>query len=193
MMDLSVIIPAKNEADFIGNNQMAPSLIVDKMKEADYKIDRFKERIELYENTLEYLILAGSGVEETFKVELRETIRKIISQVTGKSHEVLIEEDMNLKVFDRESGETVNLENMSMGTIDQIYFALRIGLVSSMNKTIRIPLILDDCFVYYDDARCKQMLKQVAELDRQVIMLSCHEREKRFFEELKININYIEL
>jgi len=184
---------AKIEADFIGNNQMAPSLIIDKMKEVDDKIERFKKRIKLYENTLEYLILAGSGVEETFKVELRETIRKIISQVTGKNHEVLIEEDMNLKVFDRESGKTVNLENMSMGTIDQIYFALRIGLVSSMNQTIRIPLILDDCFVYYDDARCKQMLKQVAELDRQVIMLSCHEREKRFFEELKININYIEL
>ena len=40
------------------------------------------------------------------------------------------------------------------------------------------PVILDDTFAFYDDARLKETLKWLAGSGRQVILLSCQKREE---------------
>ena len=49
------------------------------------------------------------------------------------------------------------------------------------------PLILDDVLAAFDDRRAKDTLRLLRELaqDRQIILLTCQSREKRFLAELE--------
>ena len=50
-------------------------------------------------------------------------------------------------------GDWVPVERLSQGTIDQVYLAARIELVRLVTQDRRPPLVFDDPFVTYDDAR----------------------------------------
>lgn len=186
-------LDAKYEAEKIANSQVAHSRIKEKIDELNGQIRKYQERISSYGEVLELILKSSTKIGSRFHDELKETIHHVVSEVIGDTYDVILEDDMRVLAKDKVSNEIVEIENLSMGTIDQIYFALRIGLINSMDHTTEIPLILDDCFVHYDGERLGQMLQQVSELNRQVIMLTCHEREKKIFDELGIKINYIEL
>ena len=184
---------AKYEAEKIANSQVAHSRIREKIDGINGKIRKFQEEISTYTEAKQLIEKASTKIGSKFHGELKETLHHVVTEVIGDTYEVILEDDMQVYAKDKASGQVVTIEDLSMGTIDQIYFALRIGLINSMDHSKDIPLILDDCFVHYDGERLGQMLLQVSELDRQVIMLTCHEREKKIFEDLDININYIEL
>lgn len=184
---------AKYEAEKIANSQVAHSRIREKIDEINGDIRKYQEEISIYTEARDLIEKASTKIGSKFHGELKETLHHVVTEVIGEAYEVILEDDMQVLAKDKLTGEIVSIEDLSMGTIDQIYFALRIGLINSMDHTKDIPLILDDCFVHYDGERLGQMLLQVSELDRQVIMLTCHEREKRIFDELNIKINYIEL
>lgn len=77
----------------------------------------------------------------------------------------------------RPSGRQVGVGEMSSGTRDQLYLALRIATVEQMIKTVEpMPFIADDLFVNFDDERTRAALKVLAELSKstQVIVFSHH-------------------
>jgi hypothetical protein len=67
---------------------------------------------------------------------------------------------------------------LSKGTIDQVFLAARIGLVRLVTQGRRPPLVLDDPFVTFDDARAARAALLLRELssDFQVIYLACSNR-----------------
>ena len=72
----------------------------------------------------------------------------------------------------------------SDGTVDQLYFALRLAVAEEL--TPNAPLILDDAFVRFDDGRLKEalnILNQTGE-EKQVILFTCQSRERNILEEL---------
>ena len=58
-----------------------------------------------------------------------------------------------------------------------------------------MPIILDDCFVQYDDYRLKEVLEYLYSVcgEKQIIMFTCHTREARALNELGIDYNKIVL
>ena len=58
-----------------------------------------------------------------------------------------------------------------------------------------MPKILDEKFAYFDTERLKNMIKYLSEeyKNRQIILLTCTEREKEIFDELNINYNLVNL
>ena len=58
-----------------------------------------------------------------------------------------------------------------------------------------MPIILDEAFAYFDTERLKNILKYLSEEynNRQIIILTCTEREKEIFEEENIEYNLINL
>ena len=58
-----------------------------------------------------------------------------------------------------------------------------------------MPVILDEAFAYYDIERLKNILNYLATQysDRQIIILTCTQREKEILKEQKHKFNYIEL
>ena len=58
-----------------------------------------------------------------------------------------------------------------------------------------MPIILDEAFAYYDDERLKNILNylHLEFNENQIILLTCTNREKEIFDELKIDYKSIEL
>lgn len=67
------------------------------------------------------------------------------------------------------------VEELSKGTVDQLYVALRLAISKVMSERFVVPLMIDDAFIHFDDERAKralQLLEKMAE-DQQVIFYTC--------------------
>ena len=65
---------------------------------------------------------------------------------------------------------------MSQGTVDQLYVSLRLAISVVMSERYKMPLMMDDAFVHFDEKRTNNMLaivKQLAE-QQQVIIFTCN-------------------
>ena len=69
---------------------------------------------------------------------------------------------------------------LSRGTVDQLYFALRLA-VCRLCLPERPPIFLDDALAAFDDERAALALELLLELAReqQIILFTCHGREER--------------
>jgi uncharacterized protein YhaN len=78
----------------------------------------------------------------------------------------------------RGSGETVSVEGMSEGLADQLYLALRLAsLDQHLQGGTRLPFVVDDILIKFDDERSVATLEVLSELsDRtQVIFFTHHQ------------------
>jgi uncharacterized protein YhaN len=97
----------------------------------------------------------------------------------GHYRSVQVDGDANIRVV-TEDDRTVDLSALSGGTADQLYLGLRLALLDLLTEgQERVPLLLDDPFVQYDDARAAAALGLLAGIarTRQVLLLTCHRRE----------------
>ena len=91
-------------------------------------------------------------VEERLKSEAS----RILAYITdGKYTQLHIEEGMHLSLF--KEGKRISLGQLSRGTVEQVYFALRMAANTVLHEE-EYPVILDDTFAYYDDKRKKKVL-----------------------------------
>jgi uncharacterized protein YhaN len=180
-------------ANAITNEQVIYSRISKKIRMLNERIESVEQSIDIYECTIQGIKSAIHVLTTRFKDSLNTKINKIVQEVTHKYDEILLDDDVSLHVVEKETGHKINIEKLSLGTIDQIHFALRVGLISAVKDQLTIPLILDDCFVQYDDERLEKMMEEVSKLNRQVILFSCHKREREILDKMSVEYNYIEL
>ena len=117
-----------------------------------------------------------------------------MSKITkGKYKNVYFGDEQGLTV-ELENGSYAPVERLSIGTIDQLYLSLRLAMLDEISKE-KVPVILDEAFAYYDIERLKNILNYLATQysDRQIIILTCTQREKEILKEQKHKFNYIEL
>ncbi len=165
---------------------------IERCKEKLIEFDSKKEAIELAKSTIEEL---SKDIHNQFAPEINKKVGNIINKITnGKYSGVRIDNNLNIGVIDPKIGEIVNISNLSGGTIDQLYFSLRFGIINSMSGD-NLPLILDDCFIQYDNNRLKNILNLLRDISktRQVILFSCHNREMEILNDLNIDFNLITL
>ena len=74
---------------------------------------------------------------------------------------------------------------MSRGTIEQIYFAVRMA-ASEILCEEPLPIILDDTFAYYDDKRMEAALRWLAGQKKQVLLFTCQNREKEALDHMHL-------
>lgn len=119
----------------------------------------------------------ATEIQESFGRQLNERASQYLAAVTkGVYEEIVIDEDF--RFFLRSRGQLISLEQLSRGTMEQIYFSIRLAATDMMWSRVQMPLMLDDAFAYYDDGRTTETLMLLKRLPRQVIILTCHGREK---------------
>ncbi|HOJ33886.1 MAG TPA: AAA family ATPase [Candidatus Hydrogenedentes bacterium] len=108
-----------------------------------------------------------------------------LAEITGgRYQELLLSRDLTISVRLPQTGKMEeNPEQvLSKGTVDQVYFALRLALLDCISRSKeKIPLLLDDPFANYDSERLVRaigLLKNVGN-DRQIILFTCHEHVTR--------------
>ena len=73
---------------------------------------------------------------------------------------------------------------MSRGTREQLYLAMRFGLIQEYEtRSEPLPVVMDDVFVNFDDDRRDNVIEILKEFskERQVIILSCHKQSLDLF------------
>jgi uncharacterized protein YhaN len=123
---------------------------------------------------------------------LRERVSQILSEITqGRYTEVLIDADFHMQVNTKD--RIVPAESLSRGTLEQIYFALRMAAGELLCKEECFPVILDDVFGMYDEERLCAVLRWLSREPRQVILSTCSKREAELMEREGIPFHKITL
>ena len=136
----------------------------------------------------------STTIRDSFGLYLNKEASHLIDCITGGVYNSM-SVDENLHVFMNTKTKLVPLEQVSSGTMDQVYLALRLAAAKLIQKgDDPLPLIFDDSFVLYDDERLKTALKWLVEAyPGQTIIFTCHQREAQMLTANQIEYQLIEL
>ena len=141
----------------------------------------------------EILELSYEKMKNNVAPKFTEKLSKNISEITDNKYNHIMINTENGLIIENDLGDYISVDRLSVGTIDQIYFALRLAVMDELTEE-KLPIILDEVFAYYDDERIKNILKFLEkQKERQIIIFSCTNREKEILEKLNIEVNYIEI
>lgn len=136
----------------------------------------------------------SSSIRDSFGLYLNKTASQLISGITGGIY-TSMSVDENLNVFMNTRTRLIPVDQVSSGTMDQVYLALRLAAAKLIQKEGEsMPLIFDDSFVLYDEERLKTALKWLsAAYDGQILIFTCHQREAQMMTANQISYHLIQL
>lgn len=86
-----------------------------------------------------------------------------LSQLTDNHYQTIQQTKTLLKVV-RNDGKILGVNQLSKGTAEQLYVALRLAFVKNVTATLQLPLLIDDAFVDFDEQRRQTMLTLLSDL-----------------------------
>lgn len=188
----------------IEENTVIPQ--IDAMVELEETLQAKKEEYNNLKNqediiniTIENLEQAYEEMKTTITPKFTENLSKNIEEISnGKYSKVTINDESGM-VVENNRGEYINANNLSTGTIDQLYLSLRLSMIEDLSKE-SLPIILDETFAYFDNTRLENAMKYLIKLtqgenikNHQVIIFTCTNREKEILEKLDFKYNLVEI
>ncbi len=140
--------------------------------------ERVREEITAIDLALETMTNLSGTIRDSFGLYLNKTASDLISGITGGIYDSM-SVDENLNIFMNTRTRLIPVEQVSSGTMDQIYLALRLAAAKLIQpEGDPMPLIFDDSFVLYDEDRLRTALKWLkGAYPGQIIVFTCHQRE----------------
>ncbi|MBO5179107.1 MAG: AAA family ATPase [Clostridia bacterium] len=172
---------------------------VNRLNELEEEIESLNEKKDKIEKKEESLKLALEVFYDSYEElkskivpDITSEIQKCVERTTNGEYTNIKYNDTNGIVIENKFGEIVTIDKLSVGTIDQIYLGFRLAI---LNKLSNVPIILDEAFAYYDDKRLENILKSLNDTssDRQVLIFTCSEREKKVLDEINAEYTLIEM
>ena len=154
--------------------------------ELEGRLNQVNGKIRELENTYAALTIAQETLAEArqelqrrFAPGITRRTGQLMSDMTGGRYDRLrIGEDLSIWAGAGEEDTLFDTRWRSEGTVDQLFLSLRLAVAEAMLP--QAPLILDDALARFDDTRtasAMEILKDMAQ-SRQVILFTCHSREK---------------
>jgi len=169
---------ARVEANVVDSEQVAGH--AENLAAWRERLERYERQARIFDRTLKEIEKAEQA---TMKSATRYLERKMVADVervtAGRYRRVSVDDKtLDIRVHAPERGDWVDVTSLSQGTLDLIYLVARIGLVRLVTGDRRPPLILDDPFVTFDDARATRALELLRDVARdfQVIYLTTSDR-----------------
>lgn len=150
-----------------------------RFKEQKNKLSDMESYLESLQTALSVIEESSDEMRKNFNPKLNARASEIFSCLTGgkysqihvdKNYGILVSNDM----IDR------TCDDFSSGTIDQAYLSLRIAISELISGENKMPLILDDVFMQYDDYRLNHVLGFLKKYssknpeNNQIIIFTCH-------------------
>lgn len=152
----------------------------------------FRKEIHDISEAEKRLRAAAANMQNQTGGMLQKKMSEIFSQLTeGKYKQLFLDEDFSVHL---DTGEKcLDLYQVSFGTAEQVYLALRLACGEILCREEKMPLILDETFAMYDEKRLSNTLKWIEGRYPQVLLFSCNKREIRALEVLNIPYHLVEL
>ena len=141
--------------------------------------DRISQEIAAIDLARDTMTELSASIRDSFGFYLNKTASELIGGITGGIY-TSISIDENLNAFMNTPSKLVPLEQVSSGTMDQVYLALRLAAAKLIQSEAseQMPLVFDDSFVLYDEDRLRSALKWLSSAYAgQIIIFTCHQRE----------------
>lgn len=148
-----------------------------------------QQQLQAIDTAIHMIQTMSASIHDSFGSVVNEELSNMVRQVTNHRYK-RVYVDEKLRIFVECESTLIPIQRLSTGTIHQIYFALRMIYANFLFPDSKLPLLIDESFAYYDNERLREVLKILPQ-DRQIIMFTCQDREKKMLEELKIPYHYI--
>lgn len=170
------------------------AMLEEELQEKQERYEELKINSECINLAKEYLQIAYEKMKENvtpkFTKNLSENINKISN---GKYKNVKFNDEKGL-IVEIENGNYIMAENLSTGTIEQLYLSLRLATIDEISSE-KLPIVLDETFAYFDKTRLKNVIEFLSKEcnNRQVFIFTCSKREKEVLDELNFDYKFIEM
>ena len=145
-------------------------------------------------------LLSLSGqLHRDFAPQLNARISKALERITGSRYtRAVIDQTLGIRLEDRQTHQLVEVSALSNGMADLVYLVMRLELLellcSQGGERVQVPIILDDSFTQLDDERTARLLGYLLEQPSvQILLFSCHRRERPMLEQAKIPYHLVSL
>lgn len=170
------------------------------IQEVQQSCSRFQFELDALALAKEKLLSLGGQLHRDFAPRLNARVSQAVAQATGgKYTRVLIDQSLGVRLEDKEQGRLVALADLSNGAIDLVYLIVRLELLELLcdqDGQTRVPVLLDDSFAQLDDLRTARLLAYLRQRDEagtQVLLFSCHSRERVILEKAGVACHVVQL
>jgi uncharacterized protein YhaN len=164
--------------------------LLKKIQQLQIEWEQVKEQLEKVKEERQAIGIAHEVLQEAYRSRqgnvapiLQQISSSWIKTVTNSRYDSLFADFSGEGLSARvpETGRKEKIDQLSTGTLMQMIFALKMSIVQyiSTEAKQRVPILLDDCFVYYDRDRLSSLLLLLGELSKthQILLCTCHTRE----------------
>ncbi len=166
--------------------EMEREALLSEMEQLSAEAADAQEQAAIIDECISIIRDLSEEIHSDFGPALNQEVSRMMWELTGGRYErVIVDNELNLKV-DTE-GRFVECGQLSTGTREQLYLALRLAMVKLLFPDGNMPVIFDDSFVFYDDRRLARTLAWISTQGfAQVILFTCQHREMDALERLGI-------
>lgn len=147
------------------------------LEELQTELERLAERYALLAVTAELIRRTRVTFEEERQPAVLRQASAYFAELTdGRYTRIAVPGDAPDLFAETADRRTIGSAFLSRGTQEQLYLSLRLALAEAASREQALPLLLDDLFVHYDEARlgrCAGILSELA-ASRQIILFTCH-------------------
>ncbi|MBB1063667.1 ATP-binding protein [Limosilactobacillus fastidiosus] len=130
--------------------------------------------------------LAIRWINGALKLASQDRYPKILQQAekffailtNGRYQKIMVNDD-GISTLSQEQ-QVFQVPELSLGTAEQLFISLRLGFITVISDQIRLPIMVDDGFVNFDNIRRGRMLELLRQMARenQVIYFTANEQIK---------------
>lgn len=162
------------------------------LSEQNLKKQRAIERYSALKIAADTIEEASKDISKNLVPALSEKASEIFRSITnGKYSNVYMQKNYEMMIFDGNVDRP--FEFFSSGTIDQVYFSLRMAISEIISRKTQLPFIFDDAFMQYDDKRLEKVFefleKYTLKSNSQAIIFTCHNYVKEIYNKVKNHNN----
>ncbi len=151
-----------------------------KLSELHHQFEIERNQIEVYAMDYMSLMYIKNLIEAHIKAIKDERLpivveeaRSIFENIT-KGRYIDVMYDNNVIKVKHSNGQIFDPSEISQSTKELLYISLRISLIKALKSYYQLPVIIDDAFVHFDEARTKTILNYFrTNIDDQVLFFTC--------------------
>lgn len=141
-----------------------------------------------YQRQVEAYKLAGRTLErlsqeayQDTREQMEQEMSRILSELTnGKYKKIGLDAQMNLVAA--AGKRRLYPWQLSQGTMEQMYLALRMGAGGFFTREESMPILLDEVFAAFDEKRLQGTLQWLGRQEQQIFLFTCQKREIEILE-----------